>query len=983
MDRKYNSEKDVVSLVPAEYEVAGSEMLPDIGSVGVILRHKRSGARVALIANDDDNKLFCIGFRTPPSDDCGTPHIIEHTVLCGSKKYPVKDPFMLLVKGSLNTFLNAMTYPDKTIYPVSSCNDADFVNLMNVYLDAVFEPNIYRHKEIFMQEGWHYEPNPESGEIGINGVVYSEMKGATSSPDSNIYDEILYAMFPDNAYGRNSGGDPASIPNLEYEKYLDFHRKYYHPSNSYIMLYGNMDIGERLSYLDREYLSKYDKKEIQSEIGEQPSFGGVKEVTVPYPIGEGDSTDGLTYLAYSVRCAEATEHIDCFAWEFLDEVLLSSPGAPIKTALTEAGIGQEIYGGFLSLSTPVFMIIAKNTDKERADEFSKIIKKTLSDIVKNGVNKKSLLAAIERSEFRLREGPQSTYSRGLDLYTGMQSWLYTDEDPFRYLRLTEVFRELRRLADTDYYENLISRLIDPDHGVLLSLVPEPGLNEKNAAALASMLKEKRDKMSSVEFESLCAEFEEFKAYQDRPDSEDALETIPSLERGDISPSPRPIMNREGESGGLHAVFHDISSNGITYLRFLFDISHIPMEDVPYVSLLTELYGEMDTSSHAYGDLIDEIKLSTGALDFDVTAVRKYGDRMSCRPYFSVSVRALNDKIGDACGLIREIIAETKLNSPSRVKEILAETVSDLQRSILYNGSKYASGRACAYFSPADAYNEAVDGIETYTTLKRWLETFDESGERICERLCQIASGIFRRAAALVSVASDSSMLKNDNDIDRAVRTVADCLADGNNPPAAVFTPLGRRNEGFMTSSQVQYVAEAGNLFDAGHKYGGALEILAAAINNDYLYPAIRTRGGAYGYSCRISGESGNVALSTYRDPCLRESLKVFGGTGDFIRSLAPNEKELTRYIIGAFSRVDAPLSPYLTATRSLMAYLSGRKYEDMQKTRDEMLSATADELRSLASLADDVLSQRNICVIGSESKIKECADLFDSTVKLS
>ncbi len=977
---KYNSVNDASALVPQEYEIVAGEELYDVNSVGLILKHKKSGARVALLTNEDENKLFCIGFRTPPCDDCGTPHIIEHTVLCGSERYPVKDPFMQLVKGSLNTFLNAMTYPDKTLYPVSSCNDADFVNLMNVYLDAVFAPNIYRRKEIFMQEGWRYEPNRESGRIGINGVVYSEMKGAASSPDSNIFDELLYAMFPNNAYGKNSGGDPSAIPSLTYEKYLDFHRKYYHPSNSYIMLYGNMDASERLAYLDREYLSKYDIADVDSSIGVQPDFGGVKEVSVPYPISEEETADEKTYLAYAVRCARAEDHIDCFAWEFLDEVLLSAPGSPLKVALTEAGIGREIYGGFMNhMSTPMFTVVSKNTDEIRKEEFISIIKKTLSETVKNGINKKSLLAAIERQEFRFREGSQSAHSRGLDFFLGMQSWFYTDEDPFRYLRVSDVFTRLRELTETDYYEKLISRLIDPGHGVMLSLVPESGLNEKNAAALDAELREKRSSMSDEEFEALCDEFEAFKAYQDEPDNAEALATIPLLERKDISRDSRPLMNREVEIGGLPAVFHDIQTNGITYLRFLFDISHVSMEEAPYVGLLAELYGEMDTDKRSYADLIDEIKMNTGALDFDASVVRSYGDPTACRPYFTITVRALSNKIGKACELIREILSETDFKNTSRVREILAENVSDMQRNILYSGSKYAAGRACAYFNPADAYSEMLDGIETYLVQKKQLENFETEGGKLCEKLGELARRIFLRSTALVSVTQGGDL----ESVDEAVRRVASCLSESPAGPAAEIKSLGKKNEAFATSSQVQYVAQAGSLYSAGYGFSGGLEILAAAVKNDYLYPVIRMKGGAYGYTCNISGDSGNVAFATYRDPCLSESLDAFASSGEFIKALNPDGRELDQYVIGAFSRIDAPLSPYLTSVRSLLAYLSGRRFEDMQKTREEMLSVTASQLRDYASLINDVLKQGNVCVIGAEAKIKECASLFDNIVKLS
>jgi len=424
--------KRIINSIPDAYEVFHSEYIETSKSIALALRHKKSGAVFCLILNDDENKLFCVSFKTPPEDDCGTPHIIEHSVLCGSERYPVKDPFMQLVKGSMYTFLNAMTYPDKTVYPVSSCNNKDFINLSNVYLDAVFAPNITKYPEIFMQEGIRLEP-ADDGSLEYGGVVYSEMKGAISSPDSNIYDELIYALFPDNAYGKNSGGEPEFMPELTYERFIDYYKRHYHPSNAYFFLYGDLDFVERLEYVDREYLSRFDEAETPFDIEEQKPFGELRRVNKKYPLPEGENTEGKAYLAFGSVYCDALDAVECYASDFLADILVESPGAPIKTALIDAGIGSEVYGGFINhMKEPVFSVIAKNTDASRAEEFLRIIESTLRQIGTEGVNKKSLLAAIERSEFRLREGEQGSVSKGLSLSLGiMQSIMYTKEDPFR------------------------------------------------------------------------------------------------------------------------------------------------------------------------------------------------------------------------------------------------------------------------------------------------------------------------------------------------------------------------------------------------------------------------------------------------------------------------------------------------------------------------------------------------------------------------
>ncbi len=980
---KFANVEEIKHLIPSAYSIEKFENLKAIDSSAVMLRHNATGARVAVFANDDENKLFSATFRTPPTDDCGTPHIIEHCVLCGSEKYPVKEPFMQLVKSSMQTFLNAMTYPDKTIFPVSSCNDADFVNLSNVYLDAVFAPNITKFEEIFMQEGWHYEPT-ESGELEIGGVVYSEMMGAESSPDSNIYDILIASLFPDNTYGRNSGGDPKAIPSLTYERFIEFYKHHYHPSNAYITLYGNLDFTERLEYMDREYLSKYEMIDPHTEIMEQTPFGkgNVKRVTEYYPISADESNENKAFLAYGAVCADSLDEIACIAMDFLYDILVETPGSPVKTALTEAGIGQEIYGGFLNhMRRPAFSVIAKNTDSSNADRFMQIITSTLEDVSKNGVNRKSLLAAIERSEFRFREGESGSASKGLNATLSMlQSWLYCDENPFAYIKADEILARLRELCETDYYEKLVESILHSDHSVCLVLQGDPEMNERRTSELREKLDEFRKSLTDEEYDSIVDKYERYCEYQEREETPEELSCIPLLSKDDISNESQPLFIREGEIEGCTAVFHDVNTNGLAYVRFMFDMSDVESEDLPYVDLLSSLLGKVDTKSSKYADLLDEIRLATGGFGFTSSLYRDSADEESFKIKFEINLRMLASKTARAVELIREIIGESNLDDTKRIKDILSEIVSEKQRDIVSSGSEFSAARAAAYYSAADACEDYIDGIEAYKLQSALLGSFDTEKETISAKLKTVADKLFTRTGCLVSVATDD---ENRDSVVSAVAELVRFLPQGEEKIKASRKPLGKLNEGFMTSSQVQYVSMCGNLYRAGLDYTGAYQILTSILKNDYLYPEIRMKGGAYGYTCVVSQSSGNVSLSTYRDPCLSESVSVFKSCGDFIRSLDMTESELLGHVIGTFGRIDRPMSAYLKASRSLSCYMTGRTYEDMLRDRRSMLSVTLDDIKRLADSIDAVVDQNYLCVIGNEAKISENADLFDNTVKFS
>ena len=527
------------------YTVIEKREIKDLNSVSYLLKHNKTGARVALLSNDDDNKVFYIGFRTPPKDSTGVAHIIEHTVLCGSDKFPVKDPFIELAKGSLNTFLNAMTYPDKTVYPVASCNDQDFQNLMDVYLDAVFHPNIYREEKIFKQEGWHYEMENAEDDLTINGVVYNEMKGAFSSPDDVLWREIMNSLYPHTAYAVESGGDPDVIPELTYEDFLAFHQKYYHPANSYIYLYGNMDMAEKLTFIDKEYLSHYDALSVDSELESEKAFKATVTVEKEYPIMESESEENNTYLSYNISLGEASDRKLCYGVGALADVLCMVPGAPLKQALLDAGIGTEVQCAFdIGVKQPYFSIVAKNAEAGQKEEFVRIIEGKLQELSESGLDKEALLATINRDEFKYREADFGSYPKGLMYGLNMlESWLYDDSKPFYYVELLDTYKELKGAVDTAYFEDLIKEyLLDNTHKSIVVVKPVKGLTGRKDRALAKQLAERKAAMSQEELAQIVKETKELKEYQETPSLKEDLEKIPLLTRADMKKEAAPYYN---------------------------------------------------------------------------------------------------------------------------------------------------------------------------------------------------------------------------------------------------------------------------------------------------------------------------------------------------------------------------------------------------------------------------------------------------------
>lgn len=965
----------------AEYEILDEHRVEDVQSDGFILRHKKSGARIAVLSNNDDNKVFYIGFRTPPEDETGVPHIIEHTTLCGSKKFPVKDPFIELAKGSLNTFLNAMTYPDKTVYPVASCNDQDFKNLMDVYLDAVFNPNITKYEEIFKQEGWHYELTGKDDELKINGVVYNEMKGAYSSPDEVLSSQIYRSLFPDNTYSKDSGGNPEYIPKLTYEAYLDFYHKYYHPSNSYIYLYGDMDVVERLEWLDKEYLSLYDYKKVNSEINKQPAFDEIKNVEAQYSITMDDSQENKTYLSYNRVVGDTLDEMLYQAFDVLDYALVSSPGAPVKQALIDAGIGDDVYGSYdAGILQPVFSFVAKNANASQADEFESIIENTLKEVVKTGINKEALLAGINSSEFKFREADFGQFPKGLLFGLNcLDSWLFDDMKPFIHLECLGTFAKLRKAVDTDYFEKLIQEyLLDNTHGSSVTVKPKRGLGNEREEALAKELSDYKASLSDEEIKKLIEDTEHLKKYQEEPSSDEDLRKLPMLTRADMKKNAMPFSNIEDELLDVKVVRHDIESNGIDYISFLFDAGDFAQSELGYLGFFTNALGLVSTEKYSYTDLANATNIYTGGISTGTASHPDIKDRNNFVFKFEVKLKVLEKNLDKALELMEQMLLTSDFTDTKRLGELVAQIKARLQANLSSSGHLVAAMRSMSSFSRYALYQDELKGIAFYRSICRIEKELSESPKSVSDKLAAIAKKLFARNRMLISFTGNNEAYGNAKpSLEKVIAGFDKMSAVGNQAEVHFNTA----KEAFIDASQIQYVAKTGDFICEGYEYTGALRLLRIILSYDYLWINVRVKGGAYGCMNTFL-RSGESYFVSYRDPNLSDTLDVYDRIPEYIKSFSPDERDMTKYIIGTFSALDTPMNPEAKGSRSLSAYLEGITYEQIQKERNEILNAQPEDIRRLADLVEAVLKKDSICVIGNENMIKESAGLFENVEKL-
>lgn len=955
------------------YSLISARTIPELNSDGYILEHKKTGARVFLMSNDDENKVFCIGFRTPPADSTGVPHILEHSVLCGSEKFPVKDPFVELAKGSLNTFLNAMTYPDKTVYPVASCNEQDFQNLMDVYMDAVLHPNISREKKIFMQEGWHYELASADGDLTYNGVVYNEMKGVYSSPESVLESYTQQVMFPDTSYGVESGGDPEVIVKLTYEDYLAFYRKYYHPSNSYIYLYGDMNMAEKLEWLDEEYLSHYEHAEVDSEIAYQKPFEKPIEKEFFYSVSDTEDTDHATYLSVSTTAGDELSPKEYIAFQILEYVLLDAPGAPLKQALLDAGIGDDIMGGYENgILQPYFSVIAKNAEKEQKGEFLAVVKGTLRKLAKEGIDKRSVLAGINYYEFQYREADYGSAPKGL-MY-GLQcldSWLYGG-DPIMHLEYEESFAYLKQGAEAGYFESLIEKyLLDNPHEAVIIASPKRNLTAELEAQTAKELAAYKATLSPEEIEALVRQTKELKEYQDEPSPQEELAKIPMLSRSDIGTESAKIVYEETKADGIPVIRHNLFTSGIGYLRVLFDTNRVPMEELPYVGLLKSVLGYVSTKRHSYADLSSEIFLNSGGVTFSVVSYPRLADG-GFTGVFEASARVLYEKLPFGFEILAEIFTESILDDEKRLREILNEVKSKAQMRLTSSGHTAAVSRATSYFSDLAYFNDMTGGIGYFRFIEDAVKNFDEKKEELTAGLKRVIGRLLTAENLTVSYTADD---KGYALLPEAMKRLTSVLPAGTGEIYPFAAPKKNLNEGLTSASKVSYVARCGSYRESGFSYTGAMRILRVMLSYDYLWNNIRVKGGAYGCMSGVT-RAGEGYFVSYRDPNVAKTNEVYEGIPEYLEKFDASERDMTKFVIGTISEIDTPLTPSLKGARGLSARYSGVTDEMLQKERDEVLRATPEDIRALAAPVRAILETGAVCAIGNADKIREAGSLF-------
>ena len=964
---------ETIGQVYGAYTLEERTHLKELNATGYIIRHNKTKARIVVISNEDDNKVFTIGFRTPPKDNTGVPHIMEHSVLCGSKEFPAKDPFIELVKGSLNTFLNAMTYPDKTVYPVASCNDKDFHNLMHVYLDAVFYPNIYERPQIMMQEGWHYEAETMDAPIQYNGVVYNEMKGAFSSADEQLSRLIKVSLLKGTPYEFESGGDPKYIPDLTQEDFLEFHRTYYHPSNSYIYLYGDMDFEKDLAWMDEHYLSKFEELQIDSEITTCDASMAERRVVEEYSISESEKEEDNTYLSWNTVVGTSLDKELYLAFQILDYALFSAPGAPIKKALIDGGIGKDIDSSYDNgLLQPMFSVIAKNANPSDEEKFLSILYGEFKRVVEQGVDRRSLEAAINYYEFKYREANFGRFPKGL-MY-GLQlfdSWLYDDAKPFIHLQTEETFAFLKQNLDSGYFEQLIERyFLHNDHTTVVVLKPKKGLNDEAEQKVKEKLSAYEKTLTREEKEAIVEGTKALKAYQDEPSTQEELLTIPMLEISDIKKEIQPLYNKEEEICGTKVISHELFTNGIVYTSLNFKLDHLTEQQLSFASLLTAIYQFVDTEHFTYNELANEVNIETGGIYTNVT-VLPTKDKNPL-PIFEIRGKALEDKCDSMLELMKEILFHSKLDDKKRLKEVLEETKSRMQMQLSAQGHSVSANRVMSYFSKVSYEKECVLGITFYSMLLDLLENYEEKADWLIEQLKETQKAMFQKQNLIVSYTS--GVLAKDTLKTGFEHFVSSLYEDTKERELLVVQP-SVKNEGFQTASQVQYVATGGNFCEKGFQYTGALKALQVMFSYDYLWLNIRVKGGAYGCMCGFT-RTGDSYFTSYRDPNLMETFEVYQKASEYVREFDCDDRDMTKYIIGAIGSMDIPMEPSAKGARSFNCYLMGITEEELQRERDELLATNQETIRGLADLIHSVTEEKLICAVGGETKLKESEGQF-------
>jgi len=957
------------------YSLIDQRDLPHLSSTGYLYRHI-SGAQVLHLKSYDDNKVFCASFKTPPEDETGIAHIMEHCVLNGSQKYPLKDPFNELSAGSLYTFLNAMTYPDRTIYPIASVNDKDFLNLMDVYLDAVFFPKIYDRKETLLQEGWHYQLESADDELKYNGIVYNEMKGAYSDPQDTIQNALRRALYPDSLYKLDAGGNPEHIPHLSYEQFLDFHRKYYHPENAMIFFYGNMDIEDCFNRLDTGYLSRFSSSGQNVDITAQAPLAAPVFTEDVYSVAN-EADLGENYAAIGINFPHDMPERDVTGLKLLNYILMTTPASPLYKAMVEAEIGEDISGYVSSECLHPYMQITLKNATVSINELKVFVDKALSNIARDGLSKKFVAACLNFLEFQAKEEDYGSQPKGLVYCTrALTTWTY-NQSPFDGMMGILHLAEIRKLCEKGgYLEGLIAQyLLENPSRAYVTLTPVLDLDGQKEATVAQKLADIKANMSDDEIAQVIAQYRNLRVYQETEDSEEIRALIPRLPVADIKREIEITPLNVGNIGNAEIYHAPLPTNDIIYASMLFDIANLPKNYLPQVKILQYVLSKIGTKNFSTSGITEEIKENLGGLSFSTDIISK--SLTEFYPRATVFAKFLSANTAKMFEIVTEIAQNTTFDDKSQIKNYILEIKASMEQMFLTNGAIFAVERAAGYFSAAAAYNDVVGGLSFYDYVKDLADNFDARFEGLQTDLCELCRMIYSKSAVKYGIVADQELY---NVYNSHLNNFHVGLHDTPQGQSANISLLSPKNDGFITASKVQYCALAANICADGHEYTGALKVLSNVID-DYLYDEIRVKGGAYGMGSNF-GRNGGMYFYSYRDPHVANTYAVYKGAADHIRNLELSDADIEKFILGTIRSFDRPATNAHKGFVATVNRMLGITDEARQKERDEILGTNMETIRGLANVLTDALSQDYICAVGSEVAIMQNKELFGNIRKV-
>ena len=958
------------------FRLIEEHLIEEIDGMGRIFEHVKSGARLVHLETKDTNKVFTLSFKTLPSDNSGVAHILEHAVCCASSKYPLKDTFIEMDKGSLNTSLNACTYKDMTMYYCASQNEKDLLNLMEVYMDLVFHPLIKERPYIFKQEGWHYALEDPSDDISYNGIVYNEMNGDYAEPATRLEAVIHETLFKDTCYQYDSGGKPEEIVKLNEEAFLDFYNTYYKPANCTIFLYGDGDLMKQLALLDEGYLKDFDKEEVPGHIPLQKGFEKPEEVKAYYPASLEEELEDKTILALSFVVGDIKDVELRIALEILEHMLLKSSASPLNYHLiSELGLGQmlEESGYDTGKRQPTFSIVLNGSNPSEKNRFKEGVFKVLRQLVEEGIDKDLLEAALSVVIFGLKEGDTPWEAKGVIYSEEVQMSVLYGEHPLKHLSYKKYLEAIQKKADQGYFEELIQKyFIDNLHHVLVVLEPDNKLALEEEKQIENHLKAYKKQLTKKELKALIEMNKQLDDLQEHPNTKEALAVLPCLSLKDIRRDVEPISMQEDVAEGVPIHFNSERAGDIAYLHFLFDASSIAQEDLPYLGLLANLLTYVGTKHYTYSALENQINKQTGGLNCSINAYANSEDTSDYKPFFKISCKVLLEKMIELPALLHEITLCGLFNEKEKIKEIIGMVKYEIERSFTGSPEYRAARRLYTYFSDSALYEDHVAGMHYYEFLKVQYEHFEANFEVLSHKIMKIYGQLMQKNHLQISLTAEERAYSS---LKRQLEIFIRALPSKDFDKVNYHFTQEIQNEAYVTSSNVQAIASGFNFKTLGYTFKGTLHVVNNILDSTYLWDKIRLQGGAYGSNVMLNRD-GNLVICSYCDPGLEETLAAYRGIGEHLKNLYLEEEELEKYIIGTIGGLDMPLTMEQKSERALIYSLCQVSHEQLQKERDEVLATTLEDLQVVGELFEAVMSQNALCVIGSKSKILENTHYF-------